>query len=802
MVHQLTRNNHYVPVWYQKRFLAPGASQLYYLDTNPDKRDLPEGRVLVSRPVPKAPKSCFCELDLYTTQFGDTLNDEIERYLFGAIDDEGAIAVRAFISGDHALIHKSFGTFFEYLDAQKLRTPKGLDWIKSRYPTLTQLELMREMQELRLMHCTMWAEGVREIVSAKQSDVKFIVTDHPVTVHNAAFPLESADCAYPADPSIELIGSQTVFVLDPDNCLILTHLEYAKHPDRATLTASRTNARYRGQGLARTDAFIRTRKLEREEVIGINYLLKSRARRYVAAADKEWLYPELSFTGGCTDIAKILLPRDDLWQFGGEIHVGYTDGSIHYQDAFGRTSGSHKYLQKKRRSTVTGPNDPCGCGSGHKFKQCCKTLPETERPSWDVYGIRERNLMFCRAVKEILGMQSGKTWDDVRRELSDEQVKRIHEAVSSLWPVDTDLVDLLPRPVKGKFRAVYLGAPDPRTVMGTITGWLAYFDQLIIPHPFLNPARIRPEYSPTEAPSQHKEQTLKNVLLLFALEPYIHIGHVHLVPDPSDFNNEFAMTVMQMTKERTAGWTSDEESKEQFRQLSRDDYTRFLRRLPEESLRQHVRDQCPEFSNEQIGVFVTRMKVELVADPYALLQPIEPGKAGVQTRIIKGYGLETAMYLAGLTGSVIYTDMKAQWQQLHEHASAMDLAQVDDTWGKVIDAARAIDFPIELEWKASFEARRAGKFGQMRLAISRIGEAIQDKAGAARATQLVSQLSCAAEGVRREWTKSSSTTRLNGRIDISIPQRGFERNGIRRLLLTFGRAKVVNSIPLALLIRT
>jgi len=30
-------------------------------------------------------------------QFGSTLNDEVERYLFGAIDNEGATAVRAFI---------------------------------------------------------------------------------------------------------------------------------------------------------------------------------------------------------------------------------------------------------------------------------------------------------------------------------------------------------------------------------------------------------------------------------------------------------------------------------------------------------------------------------------------------------------------------------------------------------------------------------------------------------------------------------------------------------------------------------
>jgi hypothetical protein len=72
----------------------------------------------------------------------------------------------------------------------------------------------------------------------------------------------------------------------------------------------------------------------------------------------------------------------------------------------GRTSG-HKYLQRKERKTVLGPNDLCRCGSGRKFKHCCKHLAAADRPSWDVFSIRERNLMFCRAVQGILGLTAG-----------------------------------------------------------------------------------------------------------------------------------------------------------------------------------------------------------------------------------------------------------------------------------------------------------------------------------------------------------------------------------------------------------
>jgi len=133
----------------------------------------------------------------------------------------------------------------------------SLDWIRSCYGTLGQVDLMVEMQALRLMHCTMWVEGVREIVLAHDSDVKFILTDHPVTVYNAAVDPTSEQCAYPQDPLVAAVGSQTVFALDANTCLILTHLEYAKEPDRLDLTRLRTNARQLGVGMTRTDNFIR-----------------------------------------------------------------------------------------------------------------------------------------------------------------------------------------------------------------------------------------------------------------------------------------------------------------------------------------------------------------------------------------------------------------------------------------------------------------------------------------------------------------------------------------------------------------
>lgn len=121
-----TRDNHYVPRWYQKGFLEPGRQTLAYLDLNPATEVLADGRTISGRAKFDAPpKRCFFQTDLYSTFFLTSVNDEIERFLFGAIDTKGSLAVRAFLGTDAAAWHDHFQTFFEYLDIQKSERPKA-----------------------------------------------------------------------------------------------------------------------------------------------------------------------------------------------------------------------------------------------------------------------------------------------------------------------------------------------------------------------------------------------------------------------------------------------------------------------------------------------------------------------------------------------------------------------------------------------------------------------------------------------------------------------------------------------------
>ena len=347
-----SRNNHYVPQWYQEGFLESGSQVLTCLDLDPERLELSDGRTFVRNSrYRRSPSSMFVERDLYSTFGLGEVNVEIERFLFGSMDTSGARAVRALIGTNVDEWIRHFQTIFEFLDLQKLRTPKGLDWLRSQYPISSQNELMREMQGLRMLHCSIWSQSVKEIVSAEDSDVKFIISDHPITIYNRAVPPESKECAYPNDPSIALNGSQTLFPLNRDFCLILTNLEYARDHSIDPL-AKRTFARNFQQSLIRADAFIRKRRLRPEQVSQVNTVITGRARRFLAAGKQAWLSPDpVSRIQWRTFADTLAPPKDELWLFGGEIFAQFNDGRTYFQDEFGRREPEHQAMLKVNRPT-------------------------------------------------------------------------------------------------------------------------------------------------------------------------------------------------------------------------------------------------------------------------------------------------------------------------------------------------------------------------------------------------------------------------------------------------------------------
>lgn len=209
------RNNHYVPVWYQKGFLSSGQKdrELYYLDLSPPHFVDGKGVAHTRRAVRKLGfKHCFAENDLYATTFGSQMSTAIEKEFFGTIDRDGHRALNYFNTFSHPSADgEAFQRMLMFMSTQKLRTPKGLGWLGAKSNTAEREKALGAMLELRQLHCAIWTECVWQIADASQSHTKFIVSDHPVTVYNRRCGPRSQWSRGFNDPDIWFEGTHTIF---------------------------------------------------------------------------------------------------------------------------------------------------------------------------------------------------------------------------------------------------------------------------------------------------------------------------------------------------------------------------------------------------------------------------------------------------------------------------------------------------------------------------------------------------------------------------------------------------------------
>ncbi|EHU1559717.1 DUF4238 domain-containing protein [Acinetobacter baumannii] len=780
----ITRDNHYVPQWYQKGFMDEKANQLCHLTHR--KIDLKNGEFkTVSSKKWQTSAQRFYEIDLYSTFLGTEINDDIEKKLFGPIDDNGAKAVKAFLTNDESQWHHNFLDLFTYLDAQKIRTPKGLDWIKTRYPQLSQLELMVEMQALRTINCTLWSEGVREIVSAENSDVKFIISDHPVTIYNYACSPNSIECNYPNDPDIALKGSQTIFPLDKNRCLILTNQEYAEDPEGINPMEARTNATRIRETFVSTIDFIKSRKLTRDEVIKINYIIKSRAKISIAAGNANWLHPEENLKCEWAELSDVLLPPSDKIHHNSKMYVHFEDGTIHYQDAFGRTTQENTYLNKVIDESKLGRNDFCGCGSGKKYKTCCLRTPIELRTTWSVASIRERNLAFCKFIRDVLGISKGKTWKQIRQELSNEQIVDIYKFYSILWPRETDIYSLLPKS-DGRFRGLYTGILDVRSIHKNAIPVATMFDEFLIETPIINPNNLKPEFSPITSPNQYKYQALKDILFMLQLEPYINYGHINLIPDPSEFDLELKKAMIDMSYQRRHSIEiKNTEDHKFYLQTMIGDLLNTTALMPLE-VRIKILVNAFKLDKDQVIEIINEFDNDIQKSSLALLQPSSSGKDGLFMQYCMGPNYEMTLLISQVTGSVIVTDSGLRWQELM-NAQHRTHGLTTYPWNKMLNAINVI--PQDDQFLEKF-LKTQGKISKSRELLKKVDQMILNNDKDINKLNFMTNQILNIEKQLKQTPSLTKTRSLN----IISPNGGFYDKNVHRLLAQSSCMKYENYV--------
>ncbi|MDP2430760.1 MAG: DUF4238 domain-containing protein [Pseudomonadota bacterium] len=292
-----TIRNHYVPQWYQRRFLPIGQSKLWYLDLRPDPIRRPDGTTTTRKALRHlGPVNCFLQDHLYTLCFGPYETDVLEKSFFGKVDTTGEKAVTFFSDyGMREGVHEAFNGMINYLSAQLFRTPKGLRMLQALAKSEDHQQTLKTLSIAGQVYHTIWIESVWAVKHCKDSPTKLIISDSPVTTYNRQVYPSSDEIRSFGMAHIERIGTQTLFPLDSDHCLIITNLQYVRNPKGNALNI-RENPRYYAPAHFDLRKVQRGHALEEQEVVAINYILKTHANRYIASTNQEWLYPEKALT--------------------------------------------------------------------------------------------------------------------------------------------------------------------------------------------------------------------------------------------------------------------------------------------------------------------------------------------------------------------------------------------------------------------------------------------------------------------------------------------------------------------------
>ena len=111
-----------------------------------------------------------------------------------------------------------------------------------------------------------------------------------------------------------------------------------------------------------------------------------------------------------------------------------------------------------------GRNSACSCLSGKKFKHCCQGKIDWERLRRDradpqpYMSARGRNLQFAAAIIDALQLDPAAQMSLTRykQSFSADAVRKIYEAIMSIWPPETDIQNVLERS-RAEVSGLYVG---------------------------------------------------------------------------------------------------------------------------------------------------------------------------------------------------------------------------------------------------------------------------------------------------------------------------------------------------------
>lgn len=464
-----------------------------------------------------------------------------------------------------------------------------------------------------------------------------------------------------------------------------------------------------------------------------------------------------------------------------------------------------------------GRNDPCPCGSGRKYKKCHlnQPLPIISPNVHPQRSIKERNVILLNAIVDIFGFNKGKNWNDFRREMSDDHIRELYRVVGWLWPTNTDIIPLLPKP-SANLRGFYIGEtkPDLEAILQNIVRYSLYTDELIVVNPFMNPRTIAPDYNPIVHPELYKQDTLEMIAFVFRLAPWIESGIVSMIPNPADFDYELRKSTWEMAEQR---W------KDQKLELSRETLAELkprgirmvqksMYRLPKDKLEITLKRALPDLNSKKLQEMINYVQESRHNDPMIVDQELPDN--GELFIMRNGANLELGLYIGQLTGSYLYTDRVEQWRDIL--SSAQNNSSEDEVWSPLTKSFQELEFKFlsNIDPKFAFRLKEEGRLEKFRSFLRRVWIEIDGNPSYEQANKLARQFSEELQEeygkTKEEWTKIDKELMkcltgpegvaglIAGVMDWQIPAVGFCVRGVGKLLeARTDRKNFKDSVPLA-----
>lgn len=391
-------------------------------------------------------------------------------------------------------------------------------------------------------------------------------------------------------------------------------------------------------------------------------------------------------------------------------------------------------------------NDPCPCGSGRKYKNCCRrTGPGwTEEPKprnafrsgfagSDVAHARsvpERNEAFLLAIADALQLDrlEPKSWSEAKRGITPAAVRKINEALVRIWPPDTDLEVVL-RNDSDRQLAFYSGDYRPHQLIDSVGRHLIYADKVSLADPFQYPLMFREELSPLLHPEMHLTTTAKNIAVWFHLADLMVDGLVEIIRVPADFDPRLTHRNFKLSRELVDRHPEIKESVQRMvrHRVDHDNAeTREWAMLiqPDRKVIEEFYKAHPDANAEEANRFLEYVKEKRHRHPFYV--ELADGARRELVAETTGSNVFDFLQVSDLNGSYLLTDLDARWQQFR-HLPAASPAAPDQRSGVAyglenlkLPMARSMDITL---------ARRIREEGQLGRVRGLLNQVMRDASG-------------------------------------------------------------------------